>query len=148
MQATRGSCARRRVGDTNNPASAGVAASAGGICRPRWLCAIALSLLCLAVATSPAAGQQPVSPADGEQVTARDVVLRWTLAPGSYTTCVEWASRPETSYQGGPFLRSEGRDCFVGPRDEAYLLELERARPLLLARRSGPRILRAVWGFL
>lgn len=62
----------------------------------RRLALVALPVAFAAI-TSPAAAQTPVAPANGAQITGNDVVLRWTLEPGRYARCVQFASRPETS---------------------------------------------------
>jgi len=82
-----------------------------------------LLLLLWAAITAPAAAQTPVAPANGAQISGDDVVLRWTLEPGSSTSCVQWAARPETSHPGGRFLAPEGTACDLGSQDLAYLLE-------------------------
>ena len=79
-------------------------------------------LLAFAATTSPATAQTPVAPANGAQIVDGNVVLRWTLDPGRYSRCVQFASRPETSYPGGPFLAPTTTTCFLGPQDLAYLL--------------------------
>jgi hypothetical protein len=88
--------------------------------------ALAVSLIVTAtVAASPAMAQTPTAPANGAQISDADVVLRWTPPTGGwYTECVEWSSRPETSYPGGPFLSPQDRDCEIGPQDVAYLLSI------------------------
>lgn len=92
--------------------------------RARSILVSALALLLSASAlASPAAAQEPVGPVNGEHVPGDDVVLRWTLAPGWHTTCIEWAFRPETSYPGGPFLQPADGTCGLGSRDLAYLLD-------------------------
>jgi hypothetical protein len=48
--------------------------------------------------------------------------MRWTIASGWHTTCVEWAARPETGYAGGPFLQRESGTCDLGGQDLAYLV--------------------------
>jgi hypothetical protein len=73
--------------------------------------------------TSSAAAQQPVAPAYGERIEADEVVLRWALADGWHTQCLEWSWRPETSYEGGPFLVRDGGTCDLGAPDVAYLLD-------------------------
>jgi len=83
-----------------------------------------LSAVALAAAlASPSAAQTPVAPSNGEPIEESDVVLRWTLEPGWQTRCIEWSARPETSFDGGPFLDRDGGTCELGPRDVAYLLE-------------------------
>jgi hypothetical protein len=81
------------------------------------------SLLLSATFASAAAAQAPVAPANGAQITGTDVVLRWTVEPGWYTRCVEWAFRPETSYPGGPFLAPESGTCALSAQDIAHLLD-------------------------
>src|SRR3954469_21318428 len=90
--------------------------------RGAWA-GIAGLLVALVLAAGAAAAQSPVAPASGERVEGKDVVLRWTLDPGWHTTCVEWASRPETSYAGGPFLAQDGGTCLLDSQDVAYLLD-------------------------
>ena len=76
----------------------------------RYAIAAGLALLALAgtahadstVQTSTAT---PTSPADGTVVTAGDVVLRWaTDVTDGAVYDLEISDRPETSYDGGPFL--------------------------------------------
>lgn len=96
---------------------------------PSIVCAVMMLLTLLGAFVSPANAQTPTEPASGTQVTDIDVVLRWTLEPNTYTQCVQWAARPETTYAGGPFLAPEDTDCDLGPHDLAYLLdELEMGR--------------------
>ena len=85
--------------------------------------AVVLPLSLSAAIASPAAAQTPVAPASGEQIPGDHVVLRWTLEPGSSTQCIQWATRPETSYPGGPFLDPDDTDCSLGSRGVAYLLD-------------------------
>ena len=81
--------------------------------------ALAVLLFCAALA-SPAAAQTPVAPADGEEITDTTVTLRWTLEPGWYTHCVEWAYDPETTEDDGPFVETAGEACGLGPLDLTY----------------------------
>lgn len=88
-----------------------------------WL-SISLALVVgLSAAGSAAAQAVSTAPSQGAQIEDADVVLRWTLDPGWQTECVEWSARPETSYDGGPFLDSFGGDCFLGRNDVAYLIK-------------------------
>lgn len=87
------------------------------------LAAAATLLCCCVMATASAWAQEPVAPANGERIEDSQVILRWALANGWHTLCVEWASRPETSYEGGPFLRRRSGTCYLDPRDAAYLLD-------------------------
>jgi hypothetical protein len=90
--------------------------------RRAW-CAFALTLLvALAVAGSAAGQAVPTAPVRGAQIDDADVVLRWTLDPGWQTECVEWSARPETSYDGGPFLDPSDGDWVLSSQDVAYLL--------------------------
>lgn len=84
----------------------------------------AVPVIVAALFAAPAGAQTPTAPANGAQIEESDVVLRWTLAPNWRAECVEWAARPETSYDGGPFLDPKGSECLdIGPQDVAYLLE-------------------------
>lgn len=83
----------------------------------------AVAALATAMGPAAAAAATPVAPPDGEQITGSDVVLRWAMADDERAECLEWAYRPETSYEGGPFLDPAGETCSLGPRDVAYLLD-------------------------
>jgi hypothetical protein len=89
----------------------------------RWLRGLLGSFACGVLMVSPAAAQTPLAPANGERVTASEVVVRWSLDDGSQTNCVEWSHRPETSFPGGPFLRPADEDCDLNREDVAYLLD-------------------------
>jgi hypothetical protein len=84
--------------------------------------AVIASVLLLAAIASAAAAQTPVAPTNGAAISGNNVVLRWTLEPGWSAQCVEWASRPETSFPGGPFLDAEVGTCLLGSQALAYLL--------------------------
>jgi hypothetical protein len=71
---------------------------------------------------SAANAQSPVAPANGEQITTTDVVLRWNLEGERYSDCVEWSHRPEVASDGGRFLDPAGIDCDISRDDVAYLL--------------------------
>jgi hypothetical protein len=77
----------------------------------------------LASAQSAAAQAIPIAPSQGARIQDADVVLRWTLDPGWQSECIEWSGRPETSYDGGPFLDPFGGTCDLGAQDVAYLLK-------------------------
>ncbi|HMJ33920.1 MAG TPA: hypothetical protein VK501_08380 [Baekduia sp.] len=80
-------------------------------------------------ASTRATAQAPTTPAEGAQITQAETVLRWTLADGWHTRCLEWAARPETASNGGRFLEPSGSTCDLAPTDVAYLLkDLELGR--------------------
>lgn len=91
--------------------------------RRTCLCIHLTLIVALAIAGTAAAQAVPTAPSQGAQIEDADVVLRWTLDPGWQAQCVEWSARPETSYDGGPFLDPSGGDCTPGPQDVAYLLK-------------------------
>jgi hypothetical protein len=70
-----------------------------------------------------AAAQAPAAPTEGARISGTETVLRWTLADGSHTRCLEWAARPETASDGGRFLRPSGSTCELAATDVAYLLQ-------------------------
>lgn len=84
---------------------------------------IVAALMLLLLGCLPSAhAQAPVSPTNGEPVTADDVVLRWTLDAGRESACVEWSYRPEVASEGGRFLDPAGEDCDGASSDVALLL--------------------------
>jgi len=97
----------------------------------RKLIPAALVAVIAAVAIPATASAQaiPTAPSQGAKIEDSDVVLRWTLDPGWQTECIEWSARPETSYDGGPFLDPSDTDCYsVGGKDVAYLMNDLAAR--------------------
>jgi len=86
--------------------------------------AVALLAIVLSpAAVTRAAAQVPAAPAEGARITGTETVLRWTLADGLHTRCLEWAARPETASDGGRFLEPSGSTCDLAATDVAYLLE-------------------------
>lgn len=110
---------------------------------------LAAVLLAAALTALPASAQTPVEPPNGARIDKGEVILRWQLENGWYSSCLEWSHRPETSYAGGPFLAPDGHDCMIDPRDVAYLmtgLDVRRYYWHVQATQEGSDGMETVWG--